>query len=133
MIANFSHDPGMWFGQLFSAEAQKRYTNWAAYREAMPYFFSQELNKLDRDDFRVVDNQHPPALRKFFRKEITLDTLTICNDFIGFSGAWDKELGNDPTWKGVRHLIQKNKTFLDYEQEKFKTILAKWLENCLTS
>lgn len=128
LISNLSHDPTMWVGKLYSTEARKRYTDWLGYRESMPYFFSEQLNTLDTNSFRTVDNVHPEALKKYIRKKLALDTLTICNDFIGFVDSWNKVMANDPLWVRTRLAILKNKTFLQYDRNLFKEILSKWLK-----
>lgn len=126
LVANLSHKPKMWVGDLFLYDAQKRFNDWRRYRESLTYCFTEDLNKLTATSFKVIDGQHPHAFQQYLGEAISLETLAICNDFINFTDVWDAELTGDPIWSQYSLFIKRYKSFLDYERPVIKKAIAEW-------
>ena len=129
-IANISYSPTMWVGELFEPPAMERYWSWRRYQEGLTYYFSQELKKFNKDDFKCpIENvgtwHHPQALKRYLRQDVSLDTLTILNDFIQFDKIWDSYLNGDPVWQHVKLVINKYRPFISYDREKIINVMSK--------
>jgi len=127
IISNLTHDPRMWARNLFEVHAQKNYRRWQRYREAIEYYFNEELNLLKRDSFKVSDGQHPDALRKYIKGDVSIDTLAIIDQFNDFVSHWNEPLEYDPIWSHVGAIIKKYQPFLQYDRSKIKEILKNWM------
>ncbi len=118
LLANFSHTPTIWIGELFEPAGLERYYQWKKYKEGLTYFFNEEIKQLDHDSFKVIKQTHPKALQLYLANKLCLDTLTILNDFIMFSKVWDIEMKDDLVWEMVRFKINKYQPFVIYNPEK---------------
>lgn len=127
ILANLVYDPKIWVRKLFDVDAQKRYMKWQKYREGLLYHFSEEIKHLDQNAFRIEIYQHPEALKKYLKGEVSLDTLVIMDDFIKFVNKWDEKLNYDPMWSNVSGVIKKYQPFIQYDKVKIKEILKRWL------
>ena len=122
LIANLSINPKLWVGELFEQKAQQRYWDWKKYQNSQTYCFKEELKLLSKNSFET-DGQHPEALKLYIRKKISLDTITILNDFLNFIYEWDKKLKNDVVWESIRLTIIKYRSFIRYDEDKISEIV----------
>ncbi len=62
LVAQLSHDPRLWVGNLLGAEAEGRYMSWKRTQESLTYTFRSELNLLKQDhlDHRQAHQVQPP-------------------------------------------------------------------------
>lgn len=129
LVANFLHDPKIWVGELLSDECEKKYKDWKRKQESLTYVFKNEVSFIDgwnaeelNSWFGVTYGEHPNIIRKYLRKEISLETLTILNSILNFTKRYDLEV-NDPIYKEVSKLCKKYQPFLKYDKSKIKSIL----------
>ena len=80
-------------------------------------------------NFKVVEGQHPYALKLFLRKEISIETLIILIDLVRCFSHWEKQMADDVLWKDLSLKLVKYKPFLQYERLKFKNILLDHYKN----
>lgn len=128
LVANFLEDSTAWIRDLaYSDRAEAVYTEWAKKIQSLTYIFTQEINKLNENDFNenfiVKNGSHPLILRLFLSKEISLETLTILVDLTNCDKYLDKVLRHDPVWEDVGFKISKYRPFLIFDREKTRKIL----------
>ena len=126
IIANFVDNKVQWVGDLVSDKADACYDEWIKRQQSLTYNFTSDLNKLLTlfDKNLIVENgQHPPLLKLYMRKEISIETLIILNDIVGFFPHWNKKIDDSFLWPSVYTKCLKYKPFLHYDMQKYKTIL----------
>lgn len=133
IVANMLHDSNQWIRDLaYSETAEKIYTDWAKNIQSLTYLFTQDINKLNQDDFNSnfkVDETHPLILKLYLRKEISLETFTILVDLTNCDKYLNKVLKDDIVWNDVYFKISKYKTFLVYDKDKIRKLLLDRYKN----
>ena len=88
-VSNFvsSTDPGtMWIGDMIK-NGEARYVDWKKKVESLSYNFKQEAESIFEDqkvdDVFDCSKGHPVLLKKYLRKEISLETLIIYDKIFG--------------------------------------------------
>jgi hypothetical protein len=135
LVSNFLHDTKIWVGELLSEECEERYKEWKRKQESLTYVFKNEidfLSGMSADElnsfFTAKDNDHPPIIKKYLRKEISLDTLSILNSYLHFINRYDK-IVHDPIYKEVSKLCKKYQPFLKYDNARMKKTLREVVMN----
>lgn len=131
LVANFVYSGDKWVGDLIGKEEpEKRYRQYLKIKESLTYIFKEEINSLDNDLnslLIVTDGQHPPLLRKYLRQELSIETLIILNDVLGFFKHWNKKIIDVVLWPDVFLKCKKYKSFFTYDKQKMKAVmLEKW-------
>lgn len=72
--------------------------------------------------FEVVGNSHPDILKKYLQKAISIETMVILDNILGYTKKFDKKL-IDPVWESVSLRIKKYKPFLNNDNQKYSKIL----------
>jgi hypothetical protein len=85
------------------------------------------LKKNINQVLEVKKGQHPILLKRFLGKEISLETLCIMDEIIGFTKDWERLITEHVVYPEVHIKINKYKSFLSYDQTKYKN---KLLELC---
>ena len=97
----------------------------------MTYNFKQELNTIAEtleargyafNDLFTCNGGHPPLLRLYIRKQISLETLIILDMVLKFMLPWDKQM-DDPLWSALSLKIKKYKPFLSIPVSKYKELI----------
>lgn len=115
-----------WVGDLFTEEAERRYTDYVARVQSLTYNFQSDLRKFDDDftsKFKVKGGQHPEALVMLRRGDISIETLTILNNLLNFFPIWDTRIEDTILWPSVRDRCLKYKPFLVYDKTKIKQLV----------
>jgi hypothetical protein len=127
-VSNFAscEDPqSLWVGEIIK-DGEEIYKNWMRRTQSLSYIFKEEvsiLNSKNFDDmFRIEGNRHPKILKEFLQKKISLETMIILNNILGYKKQFDKKL-LDPVWEFVSMRIEKYTPFLHIDSNKFKSIL----------
>jgi T4 gene Gp59 loader of gp41 DNA helicase/T4 gene Gp59 loader of gp41 DNA helicase C-term len=133
IIANFVETgPNTWIGDLINnSTAEKVYTEWNKRRQALSYYFEQDLNMLltnISDNITIKEQQHPHLLKLFLRKNISIETIIILDDLLGYLDRWDKKLKDDPLWKDISIIFKKYRSFLEYDITKMRKLALKHFE-----
>jgi len=135
LVSNFLHDTKIWVGELLSEECEERYKEWKRKQESLTYVFKSEidfLSGMSPDElnafFTAKDGDHPPIIKKYLRKEISLDTLSILNSFLHFTKSYDK-IVHDPIYREVSKLCKKYQPFLKYDTARMKKTLKEVVMN----
>jgi len=128
-VANFSScdDPqSLWIGDIIR-EGESLYTEWKKKAQSLTYIFKSEVcdlfsdNKVD-DVFHIKGSSHPIILKKYLKKEVSLETIVILDKVFNFRRDFDKKL-DDPVWQFVSMRIRKYSPFIHIDIFKFKKIL----------
>jgi hypothetical protein len=126
LVANFVDGDLKWIGDLFDDKSEKLYADWLKRQQSLSYIFEQDLNKLltDFDDNVIVKNgQHPYLLKQYLRREISIETIIILNDILGFFGHWNKKIEDGVLWPNIYKKLSKYKPFFHYDMFKCRKIL----------
>jgi hypothetical protein len=127
LVANFVYKGDAWVGDLVrDAESDKAYLKYTKTRDSLTYIFTEDIKKLEDDfnsNFEVKDGQHPTLLRKYLRDEISIETLVILNDFVGFTKMWNKKIDDTIIWPTVCLKMKKFKPFFKYNEVVMKKVV----------
>lgn len=137
LLAGFvaSDDPSkVWIGDI-KRSGKDWWLAWQKQRQSEYYIVNQDLDRLVQHmeekgytfNSLFADVGHPPLLRSFIQRQISLDTLVILDMVLGFMNQWDKKY-HDPLWEMLSFKIKKYKPFLSISKPKYiKLIKEKFL------
>jgi hypothetical protein len=127
-VSNFAScdDPqSLWVGQIIK-EGEETYKNWMRRTQSLSYIFKEEVSVFNSKNFdemfKIEGNRHPKILKEFLQKKLSLETMVILNNILGYKKQFDKKL-QDPVWEFVSMKIEKYTPFLHTDSNKFKSIL----------
>lgn len=128
-VANFVEctDPQrLWIGEIIS-DGEKNYTSWLKRIQSLTYMFKTESEVFISKEsietlFECKPNRHPDILKKHLQNAITLETMVILDNILGYVKRFDKNI-SDPIWETVSLRIKKYKPFLNIDESKCKQIL----------
>ena len=133
LVSNFMHDTKMWVGELLSEECEDRYKEWKRRQESLTYVFKNEMDFISgwtstelNEFFNAKGGDQPPIIKKYLRKEISLETLAILNSLLQFVKRYDIMI-HDPIYKEVSKLCKKYQPFLNYDTTRMKKSLRELL------
>lgn len=133
LLASFvsADDPTkVWIGDI-KRDGKTNWLVWTKLHESLAYAFKQDLNRVVEhmettsrsfNDLFKAMGTHPPLLRLYIKRSITLETLTILDMVLGFMIQWDREL-HDPLWTSLSMKIKKYKPFLSLNTSRYKSII----------
>jgi len=138
LLASFisSDDPQkIWIGDI-KRSGKDCWLAWQKQRQSEQYLVSQDLDRLvvsmgeegyTFNNLFETMGGHPPLLKLFIQRRISLETLIILDMVLGFIPQWDKKL-HDPLWEMLSFKIRKYKPFLSIRKDKYtKLIKEKFL------
>ena len=133
MLASFisAEDPSkVWIGDI-KRSGKDRWLVWQKLQSSLTYTVQQDLinlhHFLESRDYTFnnlfeTSEGHPPLLKQYFKKTITLETLVILDIILGFGVHWDSQL-RDPLWEQLSFKIKKYKPFLSINTNHYKELL----------
>jgi len=71
----------------------------------------------------VKNGQHPILLKEFMAKKVSLETICIMDEIIGFTKDWDRLISERIIYPGIHVKINKYKSFVEFNRMKYKSIL----------
>lgn len=128
-IANFLAGEVKWIGDITGIEGEENFKNWQKRNQSLTYLFEQDiillLNEFEspEDMLKVKDGQHPELLTFLMNGKVSIETLVILADILGFMPMWSSKITDDIIWPDIRRRIQKYTPFVNYDKAKFKVIL----------
>jgi hypothetical protein len=126
-------DDRLYVTDLLSEEANETLFEYLGRRQSIAYVFENELSKILGNDpkavFETVVGEYPRILIMFLRRMVSIETMVILNDFIGYSSKYDAYLGDhDILWSQIRSKIVNYKGFFKYDKIKMRKILKEQLK-----
>jgi len=129
LVANLIDNPKVWVGELLSDKGEVTYKEWKRKKESLSYSFREEiefLSGLESEDlnkiFEIRSGEHPTIIKKYFQKEISIETLIILNELLTFMKKYDTIL-NDPLYNEVSRMCKKYRPFMDIDISKCRAIV----------
>ena len=130
-IANLSVRD-QWAGDLLNEDADRVYKDWKKRNQKLSYLFetevSDQLRKYKIDTLlKVNKGQHPRLLKAYMSKQISIETICIMDEIIGFTKDWDKLISEKIVYPEISIRINKYKSFVQFDHDKYK---RKLIELC---
>ena len=130
-IANLSVRD-QWAGDLLNEDADRVYKDWKKRNQKLSYLFetevSDQLRKYKIDTLlKVNKGQHPRLLKPYMSKQISIETICIMDEIIGFTKDWDKLISEKIVYPEISIRINKYKSFVQFDHDKYK---RKLIELC---
>ena len=137
LLAGFvaSDDPTkVWIGDI-KRSGKDWWLAWQKKRQSEYYLVNEDLDRLVQHmeaqgySFNNLfkDVGHPPLLRYFIKRQLSLETLIIMDMVLGFMNQWDTTF-TDPLWEGISFKVRKYRPFLSINKDKYlKLIKEKFL------
>jgi hypothetical protein len=129
IISNLLVNDKFWVGDAIAGESV--WVDWKRRTQALGYNFEEDLKKLltNLDDNVIIkSSDHPYLLKMFMRKKVSIETLVILEDLLGFFKHWNQKLKGDIMWEDIHLKCVKYRPFLHYERKKMKGIALKVFE-----
>ena len=131
-VSNFIKDKKGYIANF----SNENYESWKLKRQGFFDLFDVEMKPLVdafEDLFTVTNGQHPKLMREFLGGRVSLETIIILDELVNFSLSldWNKQLEDDIIWIDLRILMNNYKRFLTIDQEKYKIILLKTIEESI--
>ena len=107
------------------------YQSWKLKRQGFFDEFEVEMHPLVQsfEDLFVIENgQHPKLLKEFLGGRVSLETVIILNDLVGFDKTWNKEMEEDIVWIDLRNLMNNYERFLTIDEKRYRMKLLKLIE-----
>jgi hypothetical protein len=128
-ISNFLVKDVNWVGDIANAEGEENYKLWQKRNQRLTYEFEQDiiriLEQADNPDelVTVPSGGYPALLQGAMQNSISIETLVILNSIMNFFPMWSKKISDDIIWPAYQRKCLRYEPFLQYDKEKFKTIL----------
>ena len=131
-VANFLDGDIQWVGAISGEDGEECYKKWQGRVQRLTYQFEQDIIFLfeSSGNFLHVDNgDYPYLLKMLMQGEVTIETVAILNDIMGFFPMWSKKISDDIVWPNWKLKIEKYTPFIQYDKAKFKAIVKEQYEN----
>lgn len=130
-VSNFVIDDSNWSGSLVTEQSMTIYNEWKKRIQSLSYMFKEDCDKLKNivdfsgktfDNLFEAGTSHPPLLKLYLGKEVSLETIVILNKVLGYVKRWSHQLSDDVIWNNVKLLITKYDGFVNVDVDKYKEI-----------
>jgi T4 gene Gp59 loader of gp41 DNA helicase len=130
VVANLVSDQNVWVGHLLTNEADAEYRKRQKVIQSLTYTFTNEIESLmnhsnPNDLFMSHEGEYPDLLIKLLHEEVSLETICILNQVLGFLSSWDRKIGDTIHYPNISKRIKKYTPFIPFEPTKYKLILKK--------
>jgi hypothetical protein len=102
---------------------EKIYQDWRKTRDAIEYMFEQEVAALQRSDFVVNQGSHPRIIDLYFKKKVSIETLSILERETKILRYWNRTISDTLLFPDVSFKIQKYAPFLRYKKDEIRKVL----------
>jgi len=133
LLASFvkADDPTkVWIGDI-KRSGKDCWLAWTKQNQSLQYFIEQDLgavvNHMETKKYSFNDlfetlGGHPPILKLYIQRRISLETLIVLDMILHFTKKWDTHL-QDPLWQSLSLKIRKYKPFLSIPTHKYKQLM----------
>jgi hypothetical protein len=126
-IANFIKDKKGYIANF----SNENYESWKLKRQGFFDTFEVEMKPLVdafEDLFHIQNGQHPKLMKEFLGGRVSLETMIILDELVTFGPDWNRKLEDDIIWNDLDNLMDNYERFLTIDQERYKIILLKLIE-----
>ena len=126
-VANFIKDKKGYIANF----NDENHESWKLKRQGFFDLFEVEMKPLVdafEDLFTVTNGQHPKLMKEFLGGRVSLETIIILDELVGYGPQWDTELRDDIIWIDLNNLMNNYERFLTIDQEQYKIRLLKLIE-----
>lgn len=126
-IANLLQDKH-YILEFIDEEADEVYTAYKRRRQALSYVCADDMDRIfNQTDikrtFSASKDRYPDLITLFLRGVVSIETMVILDDLLGFTSKYDKIYYDDAIWPKISRKISKYRPFLKYDKVKMKDIL----------
>lgn len=131
LLANYTSGTEHWIGNLFSGENIVQLKKWKKRIDSLTYTFKEDImyivdsNESLDESLKMQEGRHPLLYRLYLRKKVSLETLVILDDLVGYSKLWHKY--NDMMMNDFLFLMEKYRPFFHkailIDKAKFRKIV----------
>jgi len=128
-VSNFLVKDVNWVGDIANAEGEENHKNWQKRNQRLTYEFEQDIIRIleqanNPDELVIVPSGgYPALLHGAMQNSISIESLVILNSIMNFFPMWSKKISDDIIWPTYQRKCLRYEPFLQYDKEKFKTIL----------
>lgn len=125
-VSNFVYDTNTWVGSITEKRGEIIYSEWKRKIDSISYLVLNEvdelLNDVDTFDqlFKVENGQHPILLKKYLAKKVSIETMIILDDMLGYVKNFDKQITEKLFWPNIKKTMVKYRPFLTVNFTKIK-------------
>jgi hypothetical protein len=126
-VSNFIKDKKGYIANF----TDENYESWKLKRKNFFEIFEVEMKPLVEsfENLYVVENrQHPKLMREFLGGRVSLETLIILDELVGYGTTWIEEMKDDIIWIDLNNLMDNYERFLTIDQEQYRIRLLKLIE-----
>lgn len=115
-------------------ESSRCLTEWTKRKQSITKVFSDDLNRIISTNsnksslFEYTDNSYPIILKMFIGKQITLETLSIINDFENIISEWKTVKNITLLYENELRRIEKVHGFIKYDVNKITNAYKTFVE-----
>ena len=128
LVSNFVKENKGWVGNF----TDKNYTQWKNMNmiEMLEKDITPLLQDFDKGKFifAVPESSHPKLLKEYLGKRVSLETMIILDELMGYAPKWNVHLKDDFMWEEINLLMNNYKKFLTIDKEKCRIILLKFVK-----
>lgn len=109
----------------------ENYEQWKEKRNNFYDIFTEEIRPFVKDFnpiFKVKNSEHPFLLKEYLGKRVSLETLVILDEILGFTKNWNRSLAEDYMWYDINKLMKNYKRFLTIDKNQYRIQLLKLIE-----
>lgn len=126
-VANFLDDRH-YITDMLDEDAHGSFYELQKRQQSLSYIFKNDLDLIFehgcKSAFDCNDGDYPRLLNLVMRRDISIESAAILNDYVPYADKFTKYLGDDDiVWSRVALKLRKYRPFIKYDAEKFKAIL----------
>lgn len=125
-VSNFVYDTNTWVGSITEQRGEKIYSEWKRKIDSISYLVLNEvddlLNEVESFDqlFEVKEGQHPILLKRYLAKKVSIETMIILDEMLGYVKNFDKQITEQLFWPNIKKVMVKYRPLLSVNTTKIK-------------
>ena len=127
LVANFIVDKQGYVANF----NDKNYEQWKEKRNNFYDIFTEEIRPFVKNFnpiFESKSSEHPLILKEYLGKRVSLETLIVLDELVGFTKTWNRRLAEDYIWYDLKKLMKNYKRFLTIDKNKYRIQVLKLIE-----
>ena len=109
----------------------ENYEQWKEKRNNFYDIFTEEIRPFVKNFnpiFESKSSEHPLILKEYLGKRVSLETLIILDELVGFTKTWNRRLAEDYIWYDLKKLMNNYKRFLTIDKNQYRIQVLKLIE-----